>query len=266
VHTVKEILFDSRPSTDEIWDALQTCNVDFVLPLELTGYFQSSGWQEARAVLDVGCGNGYYLSRIARLFPDKQYHGVDRSEAMIGLARTRLETDRLRFDLADAFRLDGSYDFVILRLLLQHIDRVDELLRSIADVLSPGGGVFILDADDSERFYHPTVPRFMEFFAAYVEQQRGSGLDRDASLRLAEIGVGAGRFDVVRRRRWIVPSTIPGNLAILRRTYAWFIRLVETTGRLSYDYDALKQEWLSWCERDDTYTQIGVSFVELRRQ
>ena len=49
-----------------IWDQMQRLQTDFAIAQELSFYYASPQWHEARTVLDIGAGNGYYLKRIFR--------------------------------------------------------------------------------------------------------------------------------------------------------------------------------------------------------
>lgn len=72
----------------------------------------------ANTVLDFGCGLGILTSFYARLFPSKQFVGIDRSSASIAVAQEqadRLGLRNLRFDCVDgeAQSLSGCYDLVV---------------------------------------------------------------------------------------------------------------------------------------------------------
>jgi len=74
--------------------------------------------REAKNVLDFGCGLGILTSFYARLFPEKNFTGVDRSHASIVIAREKadkLGLRNLRCDCTDAEAepLSGSYDLVM---------------------------------------------------------------------------------------------------------------------------------------------------------
>lgn len=73
---------------------------------------------EAKNVLDFGCGLGILTSFYARLFPEKNFVGVDRSSASIAVAQEKadkLGLRNLRFECVDgeAEPLSGSYDLVV---------------------------------------------------------------------------------------------------------------------------------------------------------
>lgn len=73
---------------------------------------------QAKDVLDFGCGLGVLTIFYARLFPEKNFVGVDRSSASIAVAREKagkLGLHNLRFECVDveAEPLSGSYDLVV---------------------------------------------------------------------------------------------------------------------------------------------------------
>jgi len=74
--------------------------------------------REAKTVLDFGCGVGILTSFYARLFPETNFVGVDRSSASIAVAREKadqLGLHNLRFECVDVEvePLSGSYDIVV---------------------------------------------------------------------------------------------------------------------------------------------------------
>jgi ubiquinone/menaquinone biosynthesis C-methylase UbiE len=97
------------------------------------------------AALEIGCGPGRLMRPLSRYFGE--IHGVDVSDAMIGLARERLR------DVPNAFPQhgsgsdlamfpDGKFDFVYSYAVFQHIpsrDVVFSYLREAWRVLKPGG-------------------------------------------------------------------------------------------------------------------------------
>lgn len=97
------------------------------------------------AALEIGCGPGRLMRPLSRYFDE--IHGVDVSDAMIGLARERLRdvphahphhgsgSDLAMFP-------DGKFDFVYSYAVFQHIpsgEVVFQYLREAWRVLKPGG-------------------------------------------------------------------------------------------------------------------------------
>jgi SAM-dependent methyltransferase len=88
------------------------------------------------ALLEVGCGSGYYSEVLATLLPGGvQYIGIDYSDAMI--ARARVHYPSTAFDVGDATRLphaDRAFDIVFNGVSLMHIVEYQAAIREAARV------------------------------------------------------------------------------------------------------------------------------------
>ncbi len=77
-----------------------------------------------RRMLDVGCGTGYLLGRLAACAPQAEVlAGIDAAPAMIEVARAAAADDRLRFVVGTAGRLPwpaGSFDLVVSTTSFDH--------------------------------------------------------------------------------------------------------------------------------------------------
>lgn len=107
------------------------------------GYATSGG----KRVLDVGCGNGYVLSRYARY--GAEVHGVDLTATAVDLSRKRFELNGLRGDFRqiDGVHLpypDDHFDIVCSMGVLHHIADPRPTIEEIARVLRPGGEVILM--------------------------------------------------------------------------------------------------------------------------
>jgi SAM-dependent methyltransferase len=105
-----------------------------------------------KRVLDVGCGNGRYTSRLREAFPDAEVIGVD-------LAAGILETVPEPTVVADVTDLpfeDGSADVVLAMHMLYHVPDISAALDELRRVLAPGGVLFVSTlASDDKREYVP---------------------------------------------------------------------------------------------------------------
>ena len=90
----------------------------------------------ARAVLDVGCGEG----QIARLVDAPRVVGVDPTWAQLQLAAERAGGPAyVRAGAAALPFATGSFDAVVACLVFEHIRAVDAAILEVARVLEPGG-------------------------------------------------------------------------------------------------------------------------------
>jgi SAM-dependent methyltransferase len=97
----------------------------------------------ARRVLDVGCGEGQVARRAAAL--GAAVVGVDPTPAQIVAARQRAAGPR--YVLADAEHLpvaDGTFDAVVMCLVIEHLDPFEPAIEEMARVLEPDGTCLLL--------------------------------------------------------------------------------------------------------------------------
>jgi len=104
-------------------------------------------------VLDVGCGPGAALRRVARLVADGEVVGVDLSLAMLRIAHERAcraGLANVALFQADAAELPasfvGAFDVAYSCLVHHHLTDPLGVLRSIAASLRPGGMYAAIDA------------------------------------------------------------------------------------------------------------------------
>jgi ubiquinone/menaquinone biosynthesis C-methylase UbiE len=111
-------------------------------------------------ILDVGCGTGYLLGRLAARAPQAEVlAGIDAAPAMIEVARDAAADDRLRFVVGTAERLPwpaASFDLVVSTTSFDHWADQRAGLAECARVLAPGGR-FVL-ADLFSLLLLPTLP------------------------------------------------------------------------------------------------------------
>ncbi len=98
-------------------------------------------WKD-KDVLDVGCGAGVEVVRLARA--GARTTGVDIAESAITLARQNLEQQGLqaRLEVADGEHLpfpDASFDFVFAHGVVQYTGNDRAMVAEIHRVLRPGG-------------------------------------------------------------------------------------------------------------------------------
>lgn len=103
-----------------------------------------------KRVLEVGCGNGYVLSRYAAA--GAEVDGIDITPTAVDLCRRRFALAGLRgsFREADAEHLpfpDDSFDCVCSMGVLHHVPNTARAVAEIRRVLKPGGRLIVM-------FYH----------------------------------------------------------------------------------------------------------------
>jgi len=102
-----------------------------------------------RRILDIGCGTGYLLGRLAVRAPQAEIlAGIDAAPAMIEVARGAATDDRLRFEIGTAEQLPwpaASFDLVVSTTSFDHWADQQAGLAQCARVLAPGGCLVLAD-------------------------------------------------------------------------------------------------------------------------
>jgi ubiquinone/menaquinone biosynthesis C-methylase UbiE len=140
--------------------------------------------QPGEAVLDVGCGPGYYVAAAAEAVgPEGAVTGVDSSGAMLAAAARRVEAHpHVTLLEGDALKLpvdDAAFDAALSVQVFEFVEETAAGLAELRRALRPGGRLLIWDVDwgtvswhsaDQERMrrvlkswdahlVHPSLPR-----------------------------------------------------------------------------------------------------------
>ncbi|MDP2318067.1 MAG: methyltransferase domain-containing protein [Acidobacteriota bacterium] len=93
---------------------------------------------ESFRVLDIGCGTGELVARLAALFPHAEFVGFDTNRQSIERAQARRHP-RCRFECAPFSDASGSFDIVICSEVFEHVLETDALLDTLRDRVAAGG-------------------------------------------------------------------------------------------------------------------------------
>ena len=165
-------IFVPSDRTIEIWDKVQTIQTDFCYPQEVASYYQLKGLVEKEgAVLDVGCGNGYFLGKISNVLKNKVYVGIDILDNLIEKAKANVVSNNIKFQVRNFFEIEESYDLIITRLFWQHLTsvEVEEAIARLEKIVNIGGSVIVMDAHDDRRVFYPSMPAFQKPTINHVE-------------------------------------------------------------------------------------------------
>jgi S-adenosylmethionine-diacylgycerolhomoserine-N-methlytransferase len=110
-------------------------------------------------VLEIGCGTGRNLIRIARMYPNVACFGIDVSNAMLETARRSIASaglaDRIALAQADAVTADPvrlfgrrSFDRVMISYALSMIPPWRAVLAHAPALLAPQGALCLVDFGD----------------------------------------------------------------------------------------------------------------------
>ncbi|MBI4463509.1 MAG: methyltransferase domain-containing protein [Acidobacteria bacterium] len=111
-------------------------------------------WFDPKAgekILDVGCGTGVNVLALARLVgPSGKVIGIDNSEAMLAIARSRASASNIEYRLEAVEEMafpENSFDGVVCTQVLNYVTDPIAVIRSLLRVIKPAGRVFIAETD-----------------------------------------------------------------------------------------------------------------------
>ncbi len=106
--------------------------------------------ERAGIVVDLGCGNGWYLRALTRQYRKLRTVGLDGFDENINQASSQAEAegsaDRMAFQAGDIFDYVATepVDAIVMNRALHHVwNRKAEVFKKFADSLKPGGTALI---------------------------------------------------------------------------------------------------------------------------
>jgi SAM-dependent methyltransferase len=153
--------------------------------------FRDAGIGAGQRVLDVGSGIGDVAMIAARLVgPSGEVVGVERNAGSVARARERIAAVGFRhvtFIQADAnaLAIDGPFDAVVGRLVLNHCPDPVAVLRSVSQPVIRGGLIAFQEVAVSPALaVSARVPLWFRLLTAIHEVITRSGMSPDGGLRL----------------------------------------------------------------------------------
>ncbi len=90
-----------------------------------------------KTVLDVGCGNGVFLTiPLAQAFPHIQFIGIDSDKETIDLANAENPCQNLKYYTNEELPTGMTYDFIIGSEVIEHVDDPEGFLDWLYTVMS----------------------------------------------------------------------------------------------------------------------------------
>jgi ubiquinone/menaquinone biosynthesis C-methylase UbiE len=212
-----------RPQAREMADESMVRNlaaqVEAIWPQE-EAFFRRYALPSGARVLDVGCGTGEIEPRLAAVFPDASFLGIDVVLAHLERARARCAAfgPRMRFELGDALALaqeSDQFDLVVCRHVVQAIPDAPRAVAEMARVARPGGRLHVIAEDYGMLWCHPTAHDADEFWQRVPQLfGRAIGVDNHIGRKMFGILTGLGLADIT------VDYVVVDTVRVPRDTFA----------------------------------------------
>lgn len=164
---------------------------------------QRAGLEDGMDLLDCGCGPGRLIELLKTEHPSLRVTGLEIDPTLVTAAKEQMT--RAGFDDWSIVQASAespnlapeSFDFIVMRLVLEHLVDPVLALRELKKLLRPGGRIAIISNDFE---FHlrtwPPVPELDDLYDAYIASRRADGGDpcigrrvpgllREAGFRIA---------------------------------------------------------------------------------
>jgi S-adenosylmethionine-diacylgycerolhomoserine-N-methlytransferase len=130
------------------------------------------------SILEIGCGTGRNLIKIAQAYPGRPCHGLDVSTEMLVTARQAVVradlSDRIDLRQADATSFDpqtlfgrAGFDRIVISYALSMIPPWQAVVAQALRQLAPGGSLHIVDFGDQAGLPTPFKAVLMRWLALF---------------------------------------------------------------------------------------------------
>jgi 2-polyprenyl-6-hydroxyphenyl methylase / 3-demethylubiquinone-9 3-methyltransferase len=189
------------------------------------GYIAERAVLKGARVLDVGCGGGLLSEAMARAGADVV--GIDLAPAVLEVARLHLLESGLKVDYREtgtealAQAMGGQFDVVTCLEMLEHVPDPASVIRACADLLRPGGRLFVSTLNRTPRSFATAIvgaeyvmrllPRGTHHYARFIKPSELGADLRAAGLVLEDLrGIG---YNPLTREAWLSDSVAVNYLA-----------------------------------------------------
>jgi ubiquinone/menaquinone biosynthesis C-methylase UbiE len=234
-----------QAATASLIDRLENRAKDEIFTNLLEKYLDRIARPSPTSVLDIGCGTGVVLRRLARHSSFKgDLHGVDQCppfiDAALRLAAEEGHAERISFRVGDAHPLDfpsESLDRVIAHTVISHVSEPSKVLREMARVVRRDGMIIVFDGDYASLTYgFPDHGIGQQMDAALVNATfNNPRIMRDLPRLLPDL-------DLVIAEGWGDAVTEIGTGSYFRTFAETYVSYVQKSGTVSADS---AQGWLN---------------------
>ncbi len=107
-------------------------------------FLKSISFEKSFSFLDIGCGNGWVVRKIAEKKSCKKAVGVDKSKNMIKNSRSKKKFPKEQYFQADiqSWNYKGKFDFIFSMESIYYSESLDLALSKVYKLLKSGGQFF----------------------------------------------------------------------------------------------------------------------------
>lgn len=178
--TLKKILKQSLTPILNDQNKLLSTVGDMALKRRVNRILDQLELKGGERILEVGCGNGYYLNVLNRLGLNLKLTGIDNDNLALKDAKRFIGDKKIKLILTDANKLpleNNFFDRVIISEVIEHIENEQKVLDEIFRVLKPGGIMVLTTCNiDYPFLWDPINWTLQHFFNTHIKAGFWAGI------------------------------------------------------------------------------------------
>ncbi len=231
------------------------------------------GLRDGMDYLDCGCGPGRLIELLKDSLPALRCTGLEMDPILVEAAMMKLR-DR---GFSDCRVIEGmverpnlpeqSFDFITMRLVIEHVPDPVVALQSLRRLLRPGGRLFLISNDfENHTRTWPPVPELDQLYEAYCASRRRDHGDPCIGRRVPRLLAAAG-LSVVAQEIEVAHNAIVGDEPFLKAEGVGIPAQLVSSGFLEQSvFEKMIRSWKAMLTHPDhcITRQLCVAVGELR--
>lgn len=148
---------------------------------ELKHYIEY-GLKDKMQIVELGSGPGFITEKILNSFPKVEITSIEIDPLLVDYANNYLKGKKLkRFKIFQNSIMktnlpDNSFDFAIIRLVIEHLPDPLTAIKEVFRILKPGGKAVFIDNDfEMHITTYPQILSLRELYDAYCQSRYAEG-------------------------------------------------------------------------------------------
>jgi 2-polyprenyl-3-methyl-5-hydroxy-6-metoxy-1,4-benzoquinol methylase len=173
-------------------------------------------------VLEIGCGTGDILASLKV----RSGVGIDISSGMIAIAKQKYPDLQFEATGLENFKSNIRFDYIILADVIEHVDNLSEMIKSLSLICDKNAKVIISYANP---LWEPVL-----LFLEKIGQKMPEGPHYRIPYRKFKKTIEKNNFLTIERNwRLLIPANIPLISALLNSVF-FYVPLFKRVGMLEY--------------------------------
>ena len=143
--------------------------------------YKQFGLKNKMSLVEFGSGPGFLTEKLLDSFTQLNITCVEIDELLVKFAKNHLRKQKKKCKIIEGSILnsslpENSFDFAIVRLLIEHLPDPIDAIKEVYRILKPGGVAVFVDNDFEMHIRsYPHIPQLKNLYDAYCKKREDEG-------------------------------------------------------------------------------------------